>query len=88
MANSSMTYTIDKLEERGLITRVVDEQDRRNTLIDLSVEGKTFFDSIFPNHVDTLQSMYQKLTNEEIKTLIESLKKIGYEAMHILEVKS
>jgi MarR family transcriptional regulator, 2-MHQ and catechol-resistance regulon repressor len=87
MANSSMTYTIDKLEDRGLITRVVDEQDRRNTLIDLSNEGKTFFDSIFPNHIETLQAMYQKLTNDEIKTLIESLKKIGYEAMRIHEVK-
>ncbi len=88
MANSSMTYTIDKLEERGFLTRVSDEQDRRNTLIDLSPQGKAFFDSIFPHHVETLQAMYQNLTQEEIKTLIESLKKIGYEAMRLHEVKS
>lgn len=88
MANSSMTYTIDKLEERGFLTRVSDEQDRRNTLIDLSPQGKVFFDSIFPHHVETLQAMYQNLTQEEIKTLIESLKKIGYEAMRLHEVKS
>jgi hypothetical protein len=37
--------------------------------------------------VESLQSMYQKLNNDEIKTLIESLKKIGYEAMRIHEVK-
>ncbi len=88
MANSSMTYTIDKLESRGLITRVSDESDRRNTLIDLSLAGKAFFDSIFPHHIETLKSMYQKLSPEELSVLIESLKKIGYEAMRINEEKS
>lgn len=87
MANSSMTYTIDKLETRGFIIRLEDDQDRRNTLIDLSTQGRTFFDSIFPHHVETLNEIYRNLSAEEIKTLIESLKKIGYEAMRIHEVK-
>lgn len=88
MANSSMTYIIDKLETRGMITRIADEEDRRNTLIDLTDQGRSFFDSIFPHHVETLQSIYQKLNHDEIIALIDSLKKIGYEAMAIIEGKS
>jgi MarR family 2-MHQ and catechol resistance regulon transcriptional repressor len=88
MANSSMTYTIDKLESKGFITRVADESDRRNTLIDLTQDGKVFFDSIFPHHIETLKKMYHPLSLEELSVLIESLKKIGYEAMRINEEKS
>lgn len=87
MANSSLTYVIDKLEARGLIVRIPDTSDRRNTLIDLSDAGRAFFDAIFPHHVQTLESIYQDLKPEEIRELIESLKKIGYQAMHLHEGK-
>lgn len=81
MANSSMTYVIDKLEQKGFITRTLDDVDKRVTMVDLTEVGKAFFDGIFPHHKDTLSNMYQDLTDEEIETLIEMLKKVGYQAM-------
>jgi MarR family transcriptional regulator, 2-MHQ and catechol-resistance regulon repressor len=81
MANSSMTYVIDKLEQKKMISRTTDEVDRRSTMIDLTLEGQQFFNSIFPNHVHTLSEIYKCLSKEELTNLIESLKKIGYQAM-------
>jgi MarR family transcriptional regulator, 2-MHQ and catechol-resistance regulon repressor len=83
MANSSMTYVIDKLENRGFITRTADVVDKRMTMIDLTKEGRTFFDNIFPHHKETLRSIYQDLSDEELASVIELLKKVGYRAMHI-----
>jgi len=81
MANSSMTYVVDKLEHRGFVMRQQDEKDRRNTIIDLTESGKIFFEGIFPSHVQTLNHIYQALEPEEVTQLIHSLKKIGYQAM-------
>ena len=81
MANSSMTYVVDKLEHRGFVVRQQDEKDRRNTMIDLTESGKIFFEGIFPSHVQTLNHIYQALEPEEVTQLIHSLKKIGYQAM-------
>ena len=83
MANSSMTYVIDKLEDKKMISRTQDEVDKRSTMIDLTKEGHQFFSSIFPNHAQTLSNIYQCLTPEELTALIESLKKIGYRAMEM-----
>ncbi len=83
MANSSMTYVIDKLENKKMISRTTDEVDRRITMIDLTKEGHQFFSSIFPNHVNTLSQIYQSLSQEELANLIDSLKKVGYQAMYL-----
>jgi len=83
MANSSMTYVVDKLVKRGFISKELDESDRRNTLIDLTNEGKLFFSSIFDHHIQTLASIYDILTQNETDELIKLLKKIGYKAKEI-----
>lgn len=83
MANSSMTYVIDKLENKNMISRTIDDVDRRITMVDLTETGHQFFSSIFPNHVNTLKEIYQSLSEEELVNLIDSLKKIGYRAMDL-----
>ncbi len=83
MANSSMTYVVDKLVKRGFISKEQDERDRRNTLIDLTSEGKQFFNSIFDHHIETLTSIYDILTQNETDELIKLLKKVGYRAKEI-----
>lgn len=81
MANSSMTYVIDKLEKRNFITKTNDDIDKRMTMIELTTEGKAFFDSIFPKHIQTLAEMFDGLSEQEVELLIELLKKVGYQAM-------
>lgn len=77
MANSSMTYVIDKLEKRHFVRRIESDGDRRVTYVELTDEGRTFFESIFQDHVRTLKKMYGVLEAEEQNALIEFLKRIG-----------
>jgi len=81
MANSSMTYVIDKLSHRGFISKTADATDKRMTMIELTQEGRHFFDAIFPKHIETLAHMYQGLSDQEVEMLISLLKKVGYQAM-------
>lgn len=43
VAPSSMTHRLDKLEERGLIQRSVDENNRTRVLVDLTDNGRELF---------------------------------------------
>ncbi|PKK86648.1 MAG: MarR family transcriptional regulator, partial [Tenericutes bacterium HGW-Tenericutes-8] len=77
IANSSMTYVLDNLVKRGLITRTKDEIDRRIYVVDLTTEGKAFMDDIYPKHHQNMTSVLSCLSKEEEKTLQLLLKKIG-----------
>lgn len=83
MANSSMTYVIDKLANKKLITKVKDVNDRRNMLITLSSQGQTFFQHIFSKHQQTLKNLYEVLEEQEIEHLMSLLKRLGYYAQSI-----
>lgn len=87
MANSSMTYVMDKLEQRQMILRTPGEEDKRVMMVELTEEGKTFFKSIFEHHVDTLASVFEVLDEEELPKMIELLKKVGYHAKTVSEHK-
>ncbi|MDR2254585.1 MAG: MarR family transcriptional regulator [Arthrobacter sp.] len=43
VAPSSMTHRLDKLEERGLIRRAVDENNRTRVLVELTQAGRELF---------------------------------------------
>lgn len=77
MANSSMTYVVDKLEKRSMVSRIESEGDRRVTHVDLTKEGRAFFLSIFKQHVETLKDIYGVLDPDEQGNLTELLKRIG-----------
>ena len=83
MANSSMTYVIEKLIEKKWITKMQNPQDRRNMLITLSDQGKIFFEEIFTKHQQTLKDIYDILQENEVDTLMLLLKKLGYHAQTI-----
>lgn len=38
---TTLTTIVDKLESKGILARIPDKQDRRNTLLELTEEGKT-----------------------------------------------
>ncbi len=43
LANSSMTYVIEKLHQKDYVKRVHDPKDRRTIYIYLTLNGKSFF---------------------------------------------
>lgn len=78
MANSSMTYVIDKLEEKGLVTRNHFQKDRRSIIIELTSQGRNLIESIFPHHEKTIDEVFSVLSTEELNQLMTLLKKVGY----------
>ena len=80
MANSSMTYTIDKLEKKGFVKRTKDQNDRRNTEIALTNLGREYIEIILPKHAETLRELYKILSEEEKEELVGLMKKLGYYA--------
>ena len=81
MANSSMTYVVDKLDGRGFVSREKLERDRRSVMLRLTDEGRIFFETIFETHKETLDMLYGGLSEAEKEMLTEHLKTIGYKAM-------
>lgn len=77
MANSSMTYVIDKLEAKGLVARTPSKRDRRVFTISLTEQGKALIEDIFPKHEKTIQDIFSPLSDEEMKTMNDLLKIIG-----------
>ncbi|RNF41202.1 MarR family winged helix-turn-helix transcriptional regulator [Planococcus salinus] len=81
--SSSITYVIDKLEKKKLVVRVDCPEDRRVTYAELTDEGRTLMARIFPEHEETINRVFGGLNEAETKAMIDSLKKIGYQAQEV-----
>jgi len=80
IASSSITYVIDRLEEKGLVERVPDKKDRRITLVELNKSGREKMDNIFPSHSESIFELYEDFSEEEVQEFISLLKKVGFTA--------
>lgn len=77
LASGSITYVVDKLEEKQLLKRVACPTDRRVTYAQITDKGKEFLEGIFPEHQERIEGLMDDLTDEEKLIVIELLKKIG-----------
>lgn len=80
IASSSITYVVDKLEEKGYIKRVPCPDDRRVTFARLTEKGTTLMADVFPQHTEAIQAICAGLDAEEKELTINYLKKLGYYA--------
>ncbi|WP_062353627.1 MarR family winged helix-turn-helix transcriptional regulator [Bacillus kwashiorkori] len=83
LASSSITYVIDKLEEKKYIKRKACPKDRRVTYAVITDEGKNFMDGIFPKHKKAISQIMAGLSTEEKATMIPQLKKLGLYAQNL-----
>ncbi|MFB6465696.1 MarR family winged helix-turn-helix transcriptional regulator [Cytobacillus sp. Hz8] len=77
LASGSITYVVDKLEQKGLLNRVACPNDRRVTYAQISEEGKKFIEGVFPDHESKIHEIMSNLSVEEKDVLIDLLKKLG-----------
>lgn len=81
---NSITYVVDKLVAKKYVVRNACSEDRRVTFVELSDEGQTLMEEIFPDHEIVINEVFQGLEPSEVEVLIETVKKIGYQAQHII----
>ncbi|MBP0724684.1 MarR family transcriptional regulator [Bacillus sp. RG28] len=78
IASGSITYVVDKLEQKGLVNRQQCLSDRRVIYAQLTDDGVNLMKEIFPSHELILHEQMSDLTTEEKSFLIHLLKKIGF----------
>jgi MarR family transcriptional regulator, 2-MHQ and catechol-resistance regulon repressor len=77
ISSGSMTYVIDKLEQKGLLNRIDCPNDRRVIHVVLTEDGMKFMEKIMPNHRDLIDNMFGDLTDQESQTMVKLLKKVS-----------
>jgi MarR family transcriptional regulator, 2-MHQ and catechol-resistance regulon repressor len=80
LASGSITYVVDKLEQKGLLQRVACPTDRRVIYASISDEGKKLIQEIFPEHAEQIDKLMSSLNDSEKDTAIDLLKKLGLPA--------
>lgn len=76
LASSSITYVIDKLEERGLLRRRQSEKDRRVKLAELTPEGRSTIEAAFPEHAALIEELMAKVSLKEKRKAASVLRQI------------
>ena len=77
LASGSATYVVDNLEKKGYVKRNSSQKDKRVTFIRLTAVGKNLINDIFPIHKINTKKIFDNLSNEELGTLKQILKKIN-----------
>jgi len=80
LASGSITYVVDKLEQKELLKRIACPTDRRVTYAQITEKGRNFIKEIFPEHAEQIDTLMSSLTSSEKETAIELLKKLGLPA--------
>ncbi|TCS38289.1 MarR family transcriptional regulator [Paucimonas lemoignei] len=73
ITKGTLTGVIDRLEERGLVRRVAQTDDRRCTLVQLTEHGQREFEQVFPGHVQHCKQPFLDYTEEEFAALEREL---------------
>ncbi len=76
LTGASTTYTVKKLEKRGLIARESRSEDTRVVMGVITEKGRTLAKKIAPLHATELAEAMHRLSTEEKKTAAQLLRKL------------
>ncbi len=76
----SISVAIDRLLDRGLVSRVESPEDRRVRIVSLTSKGKELNASVFRKHAAEIRKVFADASRKELRTLETILKKIGKRA--------
>lgn len=77
ITKGTLTGVIDRLEQKGLVRRVPDRDDRRRTRVTLSAKGNRVFAKEFPRQIAYLKRRFDRLSKSDRQSGLRLLKKIG-----------
>lgn len=73
---ATIARTIQFLEQKNILVRIADPQDKRNKRIYLTHKGKNLKQQLIPHANDTVAGATQNIKTEDLKTCIQVLDKI------------
>jgi len=80
LSSGGVTYTVDRLAEKGLVERRECPSDRRARYAALTAKGEALISSIFPDHADRIEETMAVLSPREQTELIDLLRRLGLSA--------
>lgn len=80
----SISVAVDRLLERGLVSRVASSDDRRVRMVALTKAGKDLIVPIFRKHAAEIAKMFSDASLKELQILEVVLKKTGKRAEALL----
>ena len=83
----SISIAVDRLFEKGLVSRVESTEDRRVRIVALTSRGKNLISAAFRKHVGQMRKAFCELSPEEFRGLEAALKKVGKRAAALMEEK-
>ena len=70
----TMTGVLERLEAKGLIEKIANEDDGRSYKIGLTKSGDKLFKKNFPEHLEHLGKAFSKLSKKELEQAVTVLK--------------
>jgi MarR family 2-MHQ and catechol resistance regulon transcriptional repressor len=83
LTSGSITAAVDRLEERGLVTRCNEPEDRRTRMVHLTEAGRALIEGAFSDHEKAMERVTAGLSVAERRQALELLKKLGRHAAAI-----
>jgi DNA-binding MarR family transcriptional regulator len=82
LSSAGITNRLDRLEQRGLVRRTRDPNDRRGVLVELMAEGRSILEQAVRANTAAEHELVARLEPVELETLARLLKKVlaGLEA--------
>jgi MarR family 2-MHQ and catechol resistance regulon transcriptional repressor len=77
VTSGGITYLVDRLERRGLVTRQPSPDDRRARFAALTEEGEALIARIFPEHAESIARAVAGLSPPQQAQAIELLRALG-----------
>ena len=76
----SISIAVDRLYDKGLVTRTESGTDRRVRVVDLTPKGRDLINSMFSVHAKDMEKLAEILTPTERVQLVNALKRLGKHA--------
>jgi DNA-binding MarR family transcriptional regulator len=65
LSSGTVSVRVERLADRGLVSRATDPADRRNSLITLTKAGHALFDAVTPAHIATENRLLSALSGQQ-----------------------
>lgn len=66
VSNGNATTVVDRLEQEGMARRVASEKDKRVVLVELTPEGRAWFEDIAAAHQREVNTLFSNLGEEDL----------------------
>ncbi len=81
----SISIAVDRLVEKGLVSRVESAEDRRVRIVTLTARGRELIVTAFRKHAGQMKRVFSELSPEERRGFELALKKVGKRADALME---